>query len=255
MPSHCVGKRLLPLLAVCALVFTARPITAEASGKISAYPSAVTLIEGNLQQVQLELDAPIICPQQAPLCDVELSFSSSDPARVQVSPIPVVWLYNQWASLRQLTITATANNVWDSGEQVTLSATAVSASIYYNGFSVTVPVTVSNVDPPPPSPGISDQSANVTSDGGSSSIDVLSSVSNSPDSSSLAIVSGPSHGAASVTTPRIVYTPTTDYAGTDSLTYRVCSSIDPAVCATATLNYSVGGGGVPVPNTGGTQPL
>lgn len=57
------------------------------------------------------------------------------------------------------------------------------------------------------------------------------------DSASLAVVSGPSHGAASVSGTSIRYTPDQDFNGADKLTYRVCDAGHR--CATAHVSITV----------------
>lgn len=57
------------------------------------------------------------------------------------------------------------------------------------------------------------------------------------DSTSLAIVSGPSHGAASVSGTSIRYTPDQNFNGADGLTYRVCDA--GGRCATAQVSITV----------------
>ncbi|MEI6481632.1 MAG: Ig-like domain-containing protein, partial [Candidatus Saccharibacteria bacterium] len=68
-----------------------------------------------------------------------------------------------------------------------------------------------------------------------------------PDASTLQIVSGPSHGTAVDPPNTITYTPNKGYIGTDSLTYRVCSTDNPLLCTQAVLSFSVT---AEVPSTG-----
>jgi hypothetical protein len=211
--------------------------TALAGGKVSSSPSSVTINEGDSQNVTIKLDAPIICPDPG-TCDVSLSFNSSD-AQVSATPYPIVYLAPEWTQFRTLTIHTTTNGIYTGNKNVTLTATTVSNSVYYNGFVITIPVTLVDVDPPP-APGITNKTTTVISDGRSASVDVLTGVSGNPDPTSLAILSGPSHGTASVgPTNNITYTPTIGYGGSDSLLYKVCSSNDASVCSTATLYFDV----------------
>ena len=63
------------------------------------------------------------------------------------------------------------------------------------------------------------------------------------DPASVAVTTAPAHGSTSVntTTGAITFTPTAGYTGTDSYGYRVCDTSTPtAVCATATVNVTVG---------------
>ena len=100
----------------------------------------------------------------------------------------------------------------------------------------------------PPSPSITNHNVAVLVNG-SVVVDVLSGVSGNPDSSTLAIVSGPLHGTAVDPPGTITYTPNAGYSGPDSLVYQVCSSLDNTVCSQATLNFNVAAS-VKAPNTG-----
>ena len=102
----------------------------------------------------------------------------------------------------------------------------------------------------PPKPGIVNRTTTVAVNG-NVVVDVLGGVSGNPDSSTLAIISGPSHGTAVRQLGSISYTPNAGYAGTDSLTYQVCSSLDNTVCSQAVLNFNVGiATAIKAPNTG-----
>ena len=72
---------------------------------------------------------------------------------------------------------------------------------------------------------------------------------------SVTVVSAPANGTTSVnsTTGAITYTPNTGFAGTDSFTYRVCSSASATLCDTAIVTITVSAGPVipGLPKTGG----
>ena len=103
-----------------------------------------------------------------------------------------------------------------------------------------------------PLPGISNHTSNVTT-GSSITVNVLNGVSGNPDSSTLSIVSGPSHGTAVDPPGTITYTPNKGYVGTDSLVYQVCSLNDEALCSQATLKFNVTSTSV-APDTGYGEP-
>ncbi len=91
----------------------------------------------------------------------------------------------------------------------------------------------------PPPPSLVNRSAVVVS-GQSVSTNVVAGVANNPLASSLSIVNDPSHGSAAVSSSGVVtYNSTSGYSGGDSLTYRVCSSVEAAICATSQIFYSV----------------
>jgi len=76
-------------------------------------------------------------------------------------------------------------------------------------------------------------------------VDVTSGVSGNPDPASITILSGPSHGTAVDPPGTITYKPDKGYIGTDSLTYRVCSLDDGALCSQSTLTFNVVAPGAP----------
>ncbi|GLR16976.1 Ig-like domain-containing protein [Portibacter lacus] len=54
------------------------------------------------------------------------------------------------------------------------------------------------------------------------------------------IISGPSNGTAVVNADStITYTPGNDYSGNDELVYRICDDLEPTVCDTATVYFTV----------------
>lgn len=181
--------------------------TAVAANKITVSPSTVTITEGASQNVTISLSEPIICPD--PLdCDLSLSFNSSDP-QASATPYPLVYQTSEWAQNKTLTIHTTADGIFSADKHITLSATTESNSEFYKGYVVTIPVTITNIDPPP-APDITDHSLTVTNNGKSTGVDVLTGVANDPDPSSLEVLSGPSHGIASVNSPFITTHPTAD---------------------------------------------
>jgi virginiamycin B lyase len=83
-------------------------------------------------------------------------------------------------------------------------------------------------------------------------IDTLTGATGNFSAGSVTIVTAPSHGLASVnaTTGNITYTPDNGYNGTDSLTYSVCSLLDPTSCTQETINLNVGHVTSATPDTG-----
>ncbi len=99
-------------------------------------------------------------------------------------------------------------------------------------------------------PGVSSKTTTVSTDS-STTVNVLSGVSGDPDSASLQIVSGPTHGAAVDPPGSITYTPNKGYSGTDSLVYQVCSLDDESLCSQAILTFDVSAA---TPDTGYGRP-
>lgn len=81
---------------------------------------------------------------------------------------------------------------------------------------------------------------------------VLAGAAGSPDASTLAIISGPDHGSASVNqgSGSITYRPAANYVGADSITFSVCSAAYQSACSQTTLTYSV----VAAPNPANIKP-
>jgi hypothetical protein len=117
----------------------------------------------------------------------------------------------------------------------------VTDSVYHALLSGYVPPVLPNV------------SANAVA-GASTTVDVLNNATTNPDTTTLAIISGPTHGTARITAGKIVYTAQNGYVGGDSLVYQVCSLSDASVCSQATLSLNVVAA---APNTGvaSTNPL
>ena len=101
-------------------------------------------------------------------------------------------------------------------------------------------------------PSTPTQSVSLT-ENSNASIDVLNVVSSFADSSTLSIISGPSHGTASDPVGTITYTPSSGFSGSDSLEYQICSTVDTGVCSTGIINYTVEAS-TQDPDTGYGQP-
>ena len=78
-------------------------------------------------------------------------------------------------------------------------------------------------------------------------VTILSNAIDTPDPSSLVLLTQPTHGSATASTSGIVYTPTSGYIGEDSLTYKICSTLASYRCSLVTLHLLVT---VQPPNTG-----
>jgi hypothetical protein len=215
--------------------------------KVSRTPSGLTLDEGQSAILEFKLNSPIICSGSPPDCNVTLQFNSSDPA-VTVSPNPLVFDDLQWSATLELTVIVASDGVYSGDKAVTLSTVADSASVYYNGFAVNIPVTVHNTDPAA-SPGISNRTVSLAPDG-NTSVNVLDNITGNPDISSLTIVISPTNGNARVSGSSIFYTSNAGFTGNDSLTYRVCSNLDANACSNAILSFIIAKPLTGAPDTG-----
>jgi hypothetical protein len=139
------AKASLFALLVCVMVLVATP--ASAAPKISVTPVNATLAPAQSVSVSFALDEPIIC--QGSPCDVVLNFSASQRLGVTMTPNVVTWTQVEFGQTRNVIVTFDAPTPAIQSQTVTLTATAVSNSVYYNGFAVSFPV---NVVVPTPSP-------------------------------------------------------------------------------------------------------
>jgi hypothetical protein len=117
-----------------------------AASRISGSPSSVTIDEGVSQTVSISLDEPIICAGMG-TCQVSLSFTSSD-SRISTSPLPLLFAAGEWNTPKTLTISVSNDNLATGNKSTSVSATAVSGSEYYNGYVVTIPLTITDVGVP-----------------------------------------------------------------------------------------------------------
>jgi len=120
---------------------------ASAVPRISSTPATLTLQEGNSTTTTIVLDEPIICPGSP--CQVSLTFSSSDPSLVTFSPSTLTWLSTDWTQTRTLSISALADQTYKGNQSISVSATAVSASEFYSGFTLSVSVSTIEIDRSP----------------------------------------------------------------------------------------------------------
>ena len=96
--------------------------------------------------------------------------------------------------------------------------------------------------PPPPSPSAftaNDDSAEIRANA-SASIAVLENDEYSGESPTVSIVDAPARGEASTDGTEITYTPRQDYAGADSVRYRITGSDDRTSEATVRIDVSPG---------------
>jgi hypothetical protein len=120
---------------------------ANATPGISATPASFTLQEGSSATTTIALTEPMICPGSP--CQVSLTFSSSDPSLVTFSPSTLTWLSTDWTQTRTLSISALADQTYKGNQSISVSATAVSASEFYSGFTLSVSVSTIEIDRSP----------------------------------------------------------------------------------------------------------
>jgi len=145
-------------LLVCVMTLVVTP--ASAAPRISVTPANATLSPGQSVSIALTLGEPIIC-EVSPPCDVVLNFSASQRLGVTMTPNIVTWTQ---VESRNVIVTFDAPTPAIQSQTVTLTATAVSNSEFYNGFSVSFPVNVVVPTPtqtPTPSDSLAQTGASV----------------------------------------------------------------------------------------------
>ena len=231
-------KRLVVFISIFSFLGFFNPSLAFASApRVDLTPNSFNFVEGSSETVHVSLDDPIICEDPYATCNIVLNLTSSDPSRVSVSPDIVTIPADEWYQVQSITISAVNSDTFSNGETVTISsAPVVSAAEFYSGFQ---PPNVSVTLPPAPAPVVANKTLSVVSNGTGVAVNVLDGATNNPDPSTITIISGPSHGTAVDPVGTITYTANTGYVGSDSLTYKVCSSLESSMCSTATLNFNI----------------
>ena len=135
-----------------------------ASGRISFDPGAITVFEGSSQTVSLLLDSPITAPL-ADTASLDITLTSSDPARVSVSPNTLHYSAADWSQAKSITIGSVDDGIYNDGATVTITLAATSNAQYYSGFSTSLPVTLLDIDPAPAGSTVPNQSAGQGSSG------------------------------------------------------------------------------------------
>lgn len=139
-------SRLLTALSLAltgALAVVAPAAATVQPPKIALNRSTQTVTTGVLAANDARLDAPIICPNLANPCDVTLDFSASMPAGLNIPNAGVLhWNNTEWSQVRNFTVSLAQSNTFTPGQVIALTATAVSSSVYYSGFAVTLTVTI-----------------------------------------------------------------------------------------------------------------
>ena len=65
------------------------------------------------------------------------------------SPSTLTWLSTDWTQTRTLSISALADQTYKGNQSISVSATAVSASEFYSGFTLSVSVSTIEIDRSP----------------------------------------------------------------------------------------------------------
>lgn len=140
------------LLVGLAILLGVSPATATPSAKVAASVASMTLNLGGTQNVNLSLDAPIICPGGTVVCEVSIDFSAAFPAGISVQPSSVTWTQSQWTQMRAIQVSVDSNATSVAGQVYSSTATVTSASQYYDNYLLALavdipPVQVEDAEP------------------------------------------------------------------------------------------------------------
>jgi len=115
------------------------------AAKVNVTPTPVTLTEGQSQTISITLDSPIIGPGPG-AAYFNLNPIPGDVSRITVSPSIVSYTAADWFQVKTFSITAVDDAVVNGNISSNVSMTVDSDSVYYNGFLVSIPVTVNDND-------------------------------------------------------------------------------------------------------------
>lgn len=134
-------KRIFSACAVGGFVFFMFSHVASAA-RINFIPSAVSLTEGESQEVTITLEEPIICADVDPPCQISLAISTSSPSRATITTSPVVIPANQWFAEFTFTVTAVDDELLNGDITPTVTIENESLSEFYDGFIPTFSITI-----------------------------------------------------------------------------------------------------------------
>ena len=140
------AARLFAVLSAMVLLATNQPASA-APGRVAADPSPVTISEGDTTSITVTLNQPTIAETPDP--QVVLDLTIGDPARIALSTYRLVFAATEWQVPQTLTVSALDNATHDLTPSVTVTGVASSASLYYDGYRVTITVNILDNDPVP----------------------------------------------------------------------------------------------------------
>lgn len=144
-------KKFTAVAITAGLVILSNPAFAT-GGKISSNNAAVSINPGNGENATITLDAPMVCPQGTLVCQVTIDFSNAFPAGITVNPSSITWDASQWSEPRTLNLAVDLGSTLTLGSSFTSTATATSASEYYNGYLMDEVITIPDPNAPTPTP-------------------------------------------------------------------------------------------------------
>lgn len=151
--SSAIRSRFLPSLLAMALGLgvLATPVASGQSTRVDVSPSSVDIGPGESAVISFSLDEPIIAPPPDPGF-VTITFTTSDPGRIELSTTSLTWTAAEWQQTRQLTIASPGEAPGAGDVLVTVTGQVTSNSEYYSGVTASIEVTVSGAEPEPSEP-------------------------------------------------------------------------------------------------------
>lgn len=139
-------KKSLFGLILFGLSLVAMTAPAHAAGKISMTPTGLNLVETQSTSVEVKLDAPLVGPGTPYL---HINITASDPSRVSIDSTPVDYAPLEWSQAKHFTITALDDGVHNASNTVTITFTADSSSLYYNLYTGSFVLSLTDINPAP----------------------------------------------------------------------------------------------------------
>ena len=166
-----------------------------------------------------------------PIANVGVGLSSSNPAEGTVAPISLTFTKDNWNTLHTVTVTG-VSDLADDGPKLysIVTAAAISTDPHYQGLNA-ANVSVANADSND-RPTTVDFSVSTDEQQGVS-IDLAGHASDAETTDAnlhYTIESGPAHGNLTGSGGSRTYTPSTDYNGSDTITFSVTDRGDPDNC-------------------------
>ncbi len=163
-----------------------------AAGRITLNPSAPTIDEGDDRIIEIRLVEPIILPDLDAPQETTITFTSTDPSRLTIADDVATYLPSEWAQVRYVTLVAEDDaTYYDLSDTIDVNFIFNSGSEYYNNYSGTIHVTINDNDPDGVAPTVDDVSPSDGATGVSVNPDIVVIFSESIDTSSLMVSSGP----------------------------------------------------------------
>jgi len=106
----------------------------------------VTLAEAQSASVTITLDEPIICIDMDETCKVDIALSASDSDRISINTPNISIPYTGWSGSYNFVVTNIRDENVNTNATETITALIESNSEYYDGFTASMDVNLTDVD-------------------------------------------------------------------------------------------------------------